>query len=216
MQVQIKNRWTGAVLFECDAPDGMESGLLMRHAAERATEAGANLAGANLTDANLAGANLAGANLTDANLTDANLAGAYLTDANLTNANLAGANLAGAYLTNAYLADAYLAGANLAGANLTNANLAGANLADAKWRGLVINKCPIQIYGLHWAITILDEHMQIGCELHSLAEWSAFDDKRICSMDRSALRFWRENKDALLAMAKANGRGVAAESAVTV
>ena len=156
MQVQIKNRWTGAVLFECDAPDGMESGLLMRHAAERATEADA-----------------------------------HLTNANLTNANLAGA----------YLADAYLAGANLAG---------------AKWRGLVINKCPIQIYGLHWAITILDEHMQIGCELHSLAEWSAFDDKRICSMDRSALRFWRENKDALLAMAKANGRGVAAESAVTV
>ena len=41
----------GNVLFECDVPDGLESGLAMRHALEKA-----NLARANLADADLAGA----------------------------------------------------------------------------------------------------------------------------------------------------------------
>ena len=49
--------------------------------------------------------------------------------------------------------------------------------------------------------------MQIGCELHSLAEWAAFDDARIARMDgRNALRFWRAHKDALLAIAKSAER----------
>ena len=147
-QVQIKNRWTGAVLFTADIPDDTPSDMEMRAALEKATQERANLA-----DANLAGANLAGA----------------------------------------YLADA---------------NLAGANLAGAKWRdGVVISKPPIQLYGLHWTVTILDAHMQIGCELHSLAEWAEFDDARIVAMDgRDALRFWRDHKDALLSLARSCGR----------
>ena len=163
MKQQILNRWTGAVLFECDVPEGIESGMAMRHALERAVEARANLDGANL-------------------------AGAYLDGANLYRANLYRANLAGA--------------------NLAGANLAGADLAGAKWRdGIVIRKQPIQISGLHWFVTILDAHMQIGCELHSLAEWEAFDDRRIAEMDgRDALRFWRKHKAPLLAMARAAGR----------
>ena len=98
--IQIKHRHTNAVLFECEAPDGVESGLHMRHALEKACDSGANLSGANLR----------GANLIDANLIDA-----YLIDAYLTDANLRGANLTGAYLT----------GANLRGASLTGANLTG-------------------------------------------------------------------------------------------
>jgi uncharacterized protein YjbI with pentapeptide repeats len=197
VQVQIKNRWTDAVLYTAEVPADMESGLHMRAALEQATAARANLAGANLADAYLAGANLARANLAGANLADA-----YLADANLAGANLAGANLA-----DAYLADANLAGANLAGANLAGANLAGANLAGAKWRGgIVINKVPIQLYGLLWNVTVLDAHMQIGCELHSLADWQSFDDARIVQMDRRALRFWRDHKDALLSLARSAGR----------
>ncbi len=130
-------------------------------------------------------------------------------------ANLAGATLAGAYLAGAALADANLEGANLAGATLAGANLAGANLAGAtlagaKWRGgITISRAPLQISGLHWMVYILDDHMQIGCELHSLAEWREFDDARICAMDgREALRFWRAHKDALLMLAASDGRGV--------
>jgi hypothetical protein len=120
-KVEIKHRYTGAVLFSFDATDEQQaSGLAMRHALEAAVEARANLAGANLAGANLAGANLAGANLADANLADANLARANLAGANLADANLAGANLA----------DANLADANLARANLARANLAGAKGSD--------------------------------------------------------------------------------------
>ena len=123
-------------------------------------------------------------------------------------ANLSGANLSGANLSGAYLSGANLSGANLSGANLSGANLSDANLSDAKWRdGITISKTPIQVSGLYWFVTILDAHMQIGCELHPLAEWAAFDDRRIAEMGgRNALRFWRESKDALLGMARAAGR----------
>ena len=80
---EIKNRFTGEVLFSCDIPEGMESGVIARHALEEAIAQDANLRGANLEDANLRGANLRGANLEDANLEDANLWGANLEDANL-------------------------------------------------------------------------------------------------------------------------------------
>jgi len=145
MKHQIKNRLTGNILFECDLPDKTPSGLVTRHALEKAVSAGANLAGANLAGAylaganldgaNLAGANLAGANLAGANLSGAYLAGAYLAGAYLDEANLAGANLSGANLSGANLDEAYLSGANLDGANLDEAYLSGANLSGAKLIG---------------------------------------------------------------------------------
>jgi hypothetical protein len=146
---RIVSRWDPSkVLFECEIPDGLHSGLAMRHALETAVESGANLSGANLSNAYLY---------------DANLYGAYLYDA---------------------------------------------NLSGAKWRdGVAISKRPVHVDGLHWRVVILDEHMQIGCELHRLSEWRDFDDRRIAEMDgREALRFWRTNKGALLALAEASGR----------
>ena len=62
-KIQIRHRDTNAVLFECDAPADLSSGLRMRHALGKATQAGAILAGADLEGADLAGANLAGASL---------------------------------------------------------------------------------------------------------------------------------------------------------
>jgi uncharacterized protein YjbI with pentapeptide repeats len=169
---QIKSRYDDSVIFECEVPDGLESGLRTRHVLEKAVEARAYLARANLE-------------------------GAYLAGANLARANLEGA---------------YLAGANLARANLEGAYLAGAYLAGAKWRdGIVIQRAPLQLYGLLWTVTILDEHMQIGCELHTLADWASFEDARIVKMDRQALRFWRAHKDSLLALAAADGRVVQAK-----
>ena len=53
---EIKNRFTGEVLFSCDIPEGMESVMIARHALETAIADGANLRGANLVDANLEGA----------------------------------------------------------------------------------------------------------------------------------------------------------------
>jgi hypothetical protein len=216
VKFDIKFRFSSCVLtveIDCaaDTDERFKLGLAVKAAvASGAYLADAYLAGANLAGANLAGANLAGAYLADAYLADANLAGANLAGAYLAGANLAGANLAGANLADANLAGAYLAGAYLADAYLAGANLAGANLAGAKWRdGIVLKRAPLYLSGLRWSVVILDDHMQIGCELHSIAEWSAFDDRRIANMDgRDALRFWRAHKDALLALAKSDGRGV--------
>ena len=109
-KIQIRSRWNAdTVLFECDAPDGLESGLYMRHALEKATQARANLSGANLSGANLSGAYLSGANLSDANLSGANLSDANLSDANLSGAYLSGANLSGAYMSGAKDADLAIA-----------------------------------------------------------------------------------------------------------
>ena len=116
------------------------------------------------------------------------------------------ANLAGAYL-----AGANLAGANLAGAYLDGAYLDGAYLDGAKWTDkITITQRPIQLYGLQWPVTVLDQHMQIGCQLHPLHDWEQFDDKTIVEMDgRDALRFWRAHKEALLGLARGAGRSFA-------
>ena len=103
MKHEIKNRWTGEVLFTCEVPEGMESGMIARHTAETAIAEGANLVDADLRGADLRGANLRGANLVDANLRGADLRGANLVDANLVDADLRGANLRGANLRGANL-----------------------------------------------------------------------------------------------------------------
>ncbi|MFM9928181.1 pentapeptide repeat-containing protein [Variovorax sp. H27-G14] len=115
-KIRIVSRYNSDnILFECEAPEGLESGLHMRHALEKATQARRDLSGAYLSDANLSGAYLSDANLSDANLSDANLSGAYLSDANLSGAYLSDANLSGAYLSDANLSGAYLSDANLSG-----------------------------------------------------------------------------------------------------
>ena len=128
----------------------------------------------------------------------------------------AGADLTDANLTGADLIDADLIGANLTGACLTYSNLRGANLTDATFKntvwtgGVIINRQPIRIQGLGpWLICILDEHMQIGCEIHSYKDWAEFDDRQIAQMDGCpTLEFWKQNRQTLLELAKADGRGV--------
>ena len=188
MKTQIKHRYSGAVLFKCDVPDEVSSGLAMRHALEKAVAAGANLAGANLADADLAGADLADANLADAylaraNLADADLAGAYLAGADLARANLAGADLADANLAGADLARANLAYANLADAYLADAYLAGANLAGAKFADdkLLIGKrpfftiCPIGSRCALLSLWITDKgpYVKAGCFTGTIDEFAA-------------------------------------------
>ena len=118
MQIQIKSRWTGAVLFETDAET-------IGDAINAAIVAKADLRWANLSKADLRWADLSGANLRGANLRGANLSKADLRWADLSGANLRGANLS----------KADLSGANLSGANLSGANLRGADLRGADLRG---------------------------------------------------------------------------------
>ena len=140
-KIQIRHRDTNAVLFECEAPADLSSGLRMRHALEKATQARANLARANLD------------------------------------------------------------GANLARANLARANLDGAKFGD----GVTAARGIRQVLGLRWPVTIFDNHMRIGCQLHSLADWATFTKRDIVEMDGTdALLFWRRHKAILLALAGHN------------
>ncbi len=76
MKTQIKDRFTGAVRFECDTPDNVSSGLAVRDALEKAVASRANLSRADLYGAKLYGAKLSRADLYGANLSGADLSGA--------------------------------------------------------------------------------------------------------------------------------------------
>ena len=67
--IEIKSRFSGAVLFRCETATTVASALLAAIAA-RADLYRANLSRANLSRANLSGANLSGANLSGANVSE--------------------------------------------------------------------------------------------------------------------------------------------------
>jgi uncharacterized protein YjbI with pentapeptide repeats len=90
MKIQIKHRYSQAVLWESEAESLRD----------------ANLRDADLRGADLRDADLGGANLRDADLRDADLRGANLRDADLGDADLRGADLRGANLRGAELGDA--------------------------------------------------------------------------------------------------------------
>ena len=126
IKIEIKNRWTGNILFEY-----LSENNTIKKTVSEAIKSGADLCGADLCGANLRGADLCGANLREANLRGADLCGANLREADLCGADLCGADLCGAYLCEANLRGADLCGANLREANLRGADLCGANLREA-------------------------------------------------------------------------------------
>ena len=81
IKIEIKNRWTGSVLFEYEAVDND-----IKQTLEKAVENSAYLQGADLR-----GADLRGADLQRADLRGADLRGAYLQRADLRGAYLQGA-----------------------------------------------------------------------------------------------------------------------------
>lgn len=94
MQYEIKNRYSGAVIYTAEieadgkTPESMKIGLAMQDA----ILSGADLSGADLSDADLSGADLSGAKLSGADLSWAKLSGAKLSGADLSGAKLSGAD----------------------------------------------------------------------------------------------------------------------------
>ena len=127
MKFEIKHRYNGSVLFECDVAS-------WKVAVELAITKNANLRYANLRSANLSYADLRSANLSSANLSSANLRYADLRSADLSSADLSSANLSSADLSSANLSSADLRSANLSSADLRSANLRSANLRYADLR----------------------------------------------------------------------------------
>ena len=118
--------------------------------------------------------------------------------------------IAGAVLFTAVLDDAYAQQPyrRQLGAAVRQAYLQGADLQGAKWSdSITVQRTPLFLEGLHYRVVILDEHMAIGCQTHSLSEWASFDDRAIAGMDGlAATKFWRKHKEALLALAASDGR----------
>jgi len=98
IKFEIKNRWTGSVLFEYEKENNT-----LKDTVEQAVRGGADLEGADLEGADLEGADLRGADLRGAYLRGADLRGAYLKGADLRGADLRGAYLKGADLEGAYI-----------------------------------------------------------------------------------------------------------------
>ena len=161
IKVEIKNRWTGKVLFELENENNTVKETVLEAFKSDANLHGADLRGAYLRGANLYGANLHGADLSDANLYGANLHGADLSDANLHGADLYGANLHGADLSDANLHGADLSGAYLRGAYPYNIKIAKA----------------IVFTGLYayMSIPIIAEdgkhYIKLGCHLRTVEDW---------------------------------------------
>ena len=127
IKIEIKNRWTGNILFEY-----LSENNTIKKTVSEAIKSEANLRRANLCGADLCGADLCGADLYGADLRRANLRRADLCGADLCGADLCRADLYGADLRGADLYEANLRRANLYGANLRRANLRGADLCEAK------------------------------------------------------------------------------------
>ena len=179
---------------------------------ERANLRYANLCGADLRDADLSYADLRDADLRGADLRGADLSGADLIDANLSNADLRHANLVGADLRDANLCNANLRGANLRGADLRDANLRGANLRNTDLRNANLSGADLRVADLSatdaflltpWGFAhIRNDTIRIGCEYHTVEEWSKFSDDEIADMDPGeSLDWWRKNKTVVLMIA---------------
>ena len=133
--IKIKHRYTGAVLYECEAPDGMESVRQMRHALEKAAAAKADLSYADLSYADLRGSDLSYADLRYADLRDSDLCYADLSYADLRDSDLSYADLSYADLRYADLRDSDLCYADLSYADLRDSDLSYADLSYADLRG---------------------------------------------------------------------------------
>ena len=150
-----------------------------------------SLVGANLQYADLRGADLQHANLQDADLRDADLQDAHLRYADLRDAHLQHADLRGADLLYA----------NLRGANLLYADLLGANLRGATYGKATLSKGFEQITGLLWPVFFFDNHIKIGCQMHTTKQWEKMSKAAIALLDSRATEFWEANKATIIAAA---------------
>lgn len=126
-KIQIKDRFSGKVIFELDEVDNT-----MKKTVQKAAVKDVNLAFADLKGADLRGIYLHNTNLKGANLQDADLRDTFLRGANLQVADLRGANLS----------EVDFQGSDLLEASIQDANLRGANLKDVKNVPFIPIACP--------------------------------------------------------------------------
>ena len=83
---EIKHRYTGAVIYSCEAETLKE--CAERAVKEKVSLRGADLRGADMREANMSGADLRGADLRGADMREANMSGADMRGADMREANM--------------------------------------------------------------------------------------------------------------------------------
>ena len=161
MTIEIKSRWTGAVLYSAET-DNLKTACEMA-ARNRIVLSGAVLSDADLRGADLRGADLRGAVLSGAVLSDAVLRGADLSGAVLSGAVLSGADLRGAVLRGAVLSDAVLSGADLRGAVLRGAEFYRVNNLHQSILAAIENGGSLEMGSWHTCETT---HCRAGWAIH--------------------------------------------------
>lgn len=159
MKIQIKNRWTGSILFEYEK----ENNTILDTIQEAVKQ------GVNLGFADLQGADLRGSNLKNVLLQGADLSGADLSDANLRGADLSFSDIRGAILNGADISRADLYMSDIRGANLRCSDIRCANLSCADIRYANIRGADIRYANLSGA------HFEDAC----LEDWGILQDMLI-------------------------------------
>jgi len=96
MKIEIKNRFTGSIIFEYTKDNNTISETVKEYIRQEIQK---GKSGADLSGADLSGAYLSRANLSRADLSRADLSGADLSGADLSGADLSGANLDKKYIS---------------------------------------------------------------------------------------------------------------------
>ncbi|QMP18230.1 putative pentapeptide repeat protein [Ralstonia phage RpY1] len=156
MAIEIKNRWTGAVILTVESET--------------------------LSDANLSGADLRGAYLRGADLSDANLSGADLRGADLSGADLGGADLREAHLSEADLSGADLGDAPIID-NIHQQVYQAASQPHALDMGMWHNSCGTAHCRAGWVVTLAGEagkklESKIGTPAAAIAIYLKSDPER--------------------------------------
>ena len=181
MKIEIKHRFTGAVIFEHNIENNSVALTV-----KAAIEANADFRNADLSNTNLRNADLSNTNLRNADLSDADFRNADFRNADLSNADFRNANLS----------DADFRNADLSNADFRNANLSDADLSDADLSNAVGNKKELRSMQIDtYSIVFTDSILQIGCRRYGIEEWANFTDSEISKMDNGALDWWKKWKD---------------------
>ncbi|MEJ0004416.1 MAG: pentapeptide repeat-containing protein [Pararobbsia sp.] len=130
MKIEIKHRWSLAVLFSHDVENNT-----MKLTLEAAVRAGSNLRGSNLRGSNLRGSDLRDSDLSDSDLSDSDLSGSNLRGSDLSDSDLSGSDLRGSNLRGSNLRGSNLRGSNLRGSDLRDSDLSDSDLSDSDLSG---------------------------------------------------------------------------------
>ena len=148
MKYEIKNRWTGDVIFSAETKN-------FKLAVKMAVEQKINLSNSNLSNSNLSGSDLSGSNLSgsdlrssdlsNSNFRGSNFRGSDLSGSDLRSSDLSGSDLRSSDLSNSNLRNSDLRDSDLRNSNLGNSNLSGSNLSDSDLSGSKTDKRYIQV-----------------------------------------------------------------------